>query len=150
MRHSQKCQYALRAVFELAKGYGRGTRRIADIAEAQAVPPRFLEVILAQLKQGKFVTSQRGNQGGYQLAREPSGLTVGEIIRFVDGPLGPVGCVAGEGDGAECPLRGKCVFLPMWERAKEALSGVYDSVTFEGLIEEERLMNDRHAPSYQI
>jgi hypothetical protein len=57
---SQKCEYAVRAVFELAKRVGRGPVRIADIAEAQAIPVRFLEVILSQLKQGGFVDSQRG------------------------------------------------------------------------------------------
>ena len=60
---SQKCQYALRALFELAKRNGEGPVKIAAIAKAQAIPPRFLEVILSQLKQGSFVESQRGSEG---------------------------------------------------------------------------------------
>ena len=89
---SQKCQYALRAVFELAKRHGRGPVRIGDVAKAQAIPPRFLEVILNQLKQAGFVESRRGNEGGYLLARAPERLTVGEIVRFVEGPIRPVTC----------------------------------------------------------
>ena len=61
---SQKCQYALRAVFELAKQYGKGPTKILHIAELQAIPVRFLEVILVQLKRGGFVDSQRGKEGG--------------------------------------------------------------------------------------
>ena len=89
---SQKCQYALRAVFELAKRHGRGPVRIGAVAKAQAIPPRFLEVILNQLKQAGFVESRRGNEGGYLLARAPERLTVGEIVRFVEGPIRPVTC----------------------------------------------------------
>ncbi len=63
MHISQKCQYALRAIFELAKRKGQGPVKIAETAEAQAIPLRFLEVILSQLKQGEFVSSQRGNKG---------------------------------------------------------------------------------------
>ncbi len=81
---SQKCQYALRAIFELAKRTGQGPVKIAEIAEAQAIPVRFLEVILSQLKQGRFAVSQRGSEGGYQLARPPQELTVGEITRVAE------------------------------------------------------------------
>ncbi len=66
---SQKSQYALRAVFELARRNGGLPVKIADIAEAQAIPQRFLEVIMNQLKQGGFVESRRGKRGGYLLAR---------------------------------------------------------------------------------
>ena len=146
---SQKCQYALRAMFHLAKHQGRGPIRIAEIADAQAIPKRFLEVILGQLKQGGFVVSQRGNEGGYTLDRDPSGLTVGDVIRFVEGPIGPVGCMAGEGNQG-CPLRGQCVFLPMWERVRAQVEDVYDSTTLQDLVEKE-LANERlHAPSYHI
>ena len=90
MQLSQKCQYAIRAVFQLAKEHGGGPIKIADVAEAQAIPPRFLELILGELKQGGFTESRRGKRGGYLLARPPAQITVGDIIRFVEGPLGPV------------------------------------------------------------
>ena len=144
---SQKCQYALRASFHLAKHYGLGPVRIAEIAEAQAIPKRFLEVILSQLKQGGFVVSHRGNEGGYELDRDPSGLTVGEVIRFVEGPIGPVGCMASDSKSG-CPLRGACVFLPMWEKVRNRVEGVYDNTTFRDLVEKE--LEGAHAVDYAI
>jgi Rrf2 family protein len=146
---SQKCQYALRAVFELAKRDGQGPVRIADVAGAQAIPARFLEVILAQLKQAGFVQSHRGNRGGYALARSPKDIRVGDIIRFVEGPLGPVNCAVGDSH-PDCPLYGNCVFLPMWERVNRAIAEVYDRTTLRDLVQQEALRGERYAPSYAI
>jgi len=146
---SQKCQYAVRALFELAKRHGHGPVKIAEIAEAQAIPMRFLEVILGQLRQAGFVESRRGKEGGYLLAVPPSLLTVGEVIRFVEGPLAPVSCLAGEVRSV-CPLHGSCVFLGMWEKAGQAASAVYDGTTFQGLVDEEDRRRGTLAPSYSI
>jgi len=146
---SQKCQYAVRAVFELSKRHGEGPVRIARVAEAQAIPVRFLEVILNQLKQGGFVLSQRGARGGYLLAGSPEELTVGDIIRFVEGPLGPVECAMG-GSRTDCPLYGDCVFLPMWEKVRAAISGVYDQTTFQSLVEQDARRGREYVAAYQI
>lgn len=146
---SQKCQYALRAAFELARQYGQGPVKIADVAAAQAIPPRFLEVILSQLKQGGFTISQRGARGGYQLAQAPDELTVGDVIRFVEGPMGPVSCTGG-GNASHCPLHGDCVFLPMWSRVREAMEDVYDTTTFQTLVDEFNLKAKDYVPSYTI
>lgn len=135
MLTSQKCQYALRGLFELAKHYGQGPVKIGEVAEAQAIPPRFLEIILGQLKQAGFVQSRRGAEGGYLLVRSPESLAVGEVIRFVDGPIGPVACVAGD-PSDRCPLRGSCVFMPMWKKAQRAIAEVYDNTTFRDLLDE--------------
>jgi Rrf2 family protein len=149
MSLSQKCQYSLRAIFELAKHYGEGPVKIADIAAKQAIPTRFLEVILNQLKQGGFVDSKRGSMGGYVLVRLPETLTVGDIIRYVEGPLSPVQCMLGFLEDP-CPLQGECAFLPMWERAREALSEVYDTTTFEQLVREEQKRLEHYTPDYSI
>lgn len=137
MNISQKCQYALRALFELAKRQGEGPVSVKTIAKNQAIPVRFLELILRELRQGGLVESRRGVEGGYLLVPRPANLTVGEIIRMVDGPLDPVKCL-GAGGTEECPLLGKCAFLGLWDRARQALAEVYDSTNFEGLLEEER------------
>ena len=149
MSISQKCQYALRAVFELAKQEGEGPVKISHIARTQAIPTRFLEVILNQLKQGGFVDSRRGSAGGYILSRSPSELSVGEIIRFIEGPLSPVQCIAG-GSADQCPLYNDCAFLPVWERAREALTEVYDSTSFQDLVEQEHLRQRNTVPNYCI
>ena len=145
----QKCQYALRAIFELAKRYGRGLTKTSEIAKAQAIPVRFLEVILSELKRGDFVDSRRGKDGGHSLAKEPQRITVGDVMRYVQGPIGPVTCVD-EGTQAECPLHGDCVFLPMWERAQKAMAEVYDGTTFADLVRQEREGIGRYVPSYTI
>lgn len=146
---SQKCQYALRAVFELAKRSDQEPVKIALIAEAQAIPPRFLEVILSQLKQGKFVTSRRGKKGGYVLAQPPDQLTVGEIIRFIQGPVGPVDCAV-IGSKTKCPFYGNCAFLPMWKQVHNAISNVYDNTTLQDLLDQEEKKDAKHVPCYSI
>jgi len=139
---SQKCQYALRAVFEVGKRSGEGPIKIDAIAKAQVIPPRFLAGILHQLKQGGFVQSRRGSDGGYFLARPAASLSVGEIIRFVEGPVAPVVCVTDEGPES-CPLRGKCVFMSMWKQAQEAMESVYDNTSLKDLIDREAEMSEQ-------
>jgi Rrf2 family protein len=130
---SQKCQYALRAVYEITLRQDDWPIKSGDIAEAQSIPPRFLENILAQLKQGGFVDSKRGKKGGYMLADPEREITVGEIIRFIQGPLVPVHCMT-EGPG-QCELHGDCPFHDMWERARLAVIEVYDNTSVHDLID---------------
>ena len=150
MNLSQKCQYAFRAVFELSRRFDRQEpASVAEIAEVQAIPPRFLEQILAELKQGGFVTARRGAQGGYVLAISPAEIRVGDIIRFIEGPISPVKCIIQE-DGAECPLRADCLFQAFWLRAKEAVEKVYDSTTFQDLVRECEVRAGAKTANYSI
>ena len=142
---TQKCQYALRALFELAKRQQDGIVRAADIAANQAIPKRFLEVILHQLRQGGFVDSQRGKEGGFFLSRPPESITVGEIIRFIDGPISPVDCQLAS-PHYSCTLKESCVFLGLWDEARLALEGVYDTKTLKDLVEREQGMFFADAP----
>ena len=134
MSVSLKCQYGLRALFELAKRTGSGPTRIQEIAEAQAIPPRFLENILNQLRRGGFVDSRRGKAGGFMLARSTSQITTLEDIRFLDGPVHPFDC---EGDNPvrKCSLGPDCVFMPLWQRARQALENVYGGTTLQDLVD---------------
>ena len=151
MSVSQKCQYALRALFELAKRDTDRPTAMAQVAEAQAIPPKFLELILSELRQGGFVESRRGRGGGYLLIGRPEKLTIGTIIRFVDGPVAPVKCVAGNSPSdTTCPLYGNCAFVDMWSRARDAVASVYDNTTFRDLIDDERLDAEMKANMYCI
>jgi Rrf2 family cysteine metabolism transcriptional repressor len=152
---SQKSQYAVRAVFELAKRHGSGSIRAAGIAEAEYIPIRFLENILGQLRQAGIVESARGKEGGYRLRRPPSQVQVGEVIRLIQGPLSVVDCVgeengSGAGSGRECALRPGCVLLPMWEKAQRAMMDVYDGTTFADLVEQERAAHGSTVIDYAI
>jgi Rrf2 family transcriptional regulator, cysteine metabolism repressor len=146
---SQKSQYAVRALFELAKRQGRGATKISEIAEAQAIPQRFLENILNHLKGGGFVESVRGKEGGYLLARPAKELKVGEVVRFVEGPLSPVECTGGRKKGA-CSMYGKCVFVSLWRRAEHALAQVYDGTTFDELVAQDADQNQACGGDYSI
>ena len=87
MKISKKCQYALKAVFELTWRDQGEPIRTYEIAEAQRISPRFMEIILNELKHDGFVESRRGNKGGYMLARDARDLTVREIIEYIEGPI---------------------------------------------------------------
>lgn len=131
---SQKCQYALRAVLELARHHRQGPVRAGEIARAAAIPSRFLEVILNELRQAGFIESRRGSEGGYLLQQSPSRLTVGAVIRFFEGSLAPVACMN------EIPAS---VFLSLWERVHKAVSDIYDGTTFQDLLDQEcRMRSD--------
>jgi Rrf2 family transcriptional regulator, cysteine metabolism repressor len=146
---SQECQYAVRAVFELAKRQGTRAVKIGEIAEAQAIPTRFLENILNHLKGGGFVDSVRGKSGGYLLARSAKDLTVGEIVRFIEGPLSPVECAGGKKKG-QCPMYGRCVFLSLWKKAEQALEEIYDGTTFHELVVQEINLNSECVLDFSI
>ena len=131
---TQKCQYALRAIYELARHTEEGPLKIGVIAERQGIPVRFLENILNGLKCIGLVDSVRGKDGGYILLRPAGEITVGEIIRHVQGPLGPVECITK--NDPDCSFMNDCVFRPLWERAKEALETVYDGTTIQDLLDQ--------------
>ena len=122
---SAKCYYALRAIYALAEHRDSTPLKANEIAERQHIPIKFLEAILSQLKGGGYVKSRRGAEGGYLLARPADGLKIGEIIRFVDGPIAPVDCVS-VSRPKECEYPGQCPFFGFWGRVRQAISDVVD------------------------
>lgn len=137
MAVSSKCYYAIRAIYALAE-HGPGVpMKIAQVAEREMIPIRFLEVILGQLKGGGFVQSRRGAEGGYRLARPADSITVGEIMRYVDGPIAPIDCVS-QSRPKECEFHGECHFFGFWGRVRQAISDVVDKTTFADLLRENK------------
>ena len=143
---SQKCRYALRAIFELALRNTTNPVKIHDIALVQAIPSRFLEVILAELKHGGFVESRRGNDGGYILARPAQNLTVGEVIGFLQGSTRR----NARADRQKLGLMGDYVFSKMWENISDAIADIYNNTTFADLVKIERAQREKYAPNYVI
>jgi Rrf2 family cysteine metabolism transcriptional repressor len=125
MNISVKGEYALQAIFDLAAQRPGEPVRIAEIARRQKIPQKFLELILAGLKQGGFVESRRGAEGGYLLARAADSITVGEVVRFVDGPHSGKGRPRRK---AETP------FTDMWHEVDRAVSEIIDKTTFADLL----------------
>ncbi|MES5097364.1 Rrf2 family transcriptional regulator [Agrobacterium sp. BA1120] len=91
---SQKAKYALRALLALARADGNCPVQISDIARTQAIPKKFLEQILLELKRAEIVTSRRGKQGGYLLQRPATEISFGEVLRLIDGPVAPLPCLS--------------------------------------------------------
>jgi Rrf2 family protein len=142
---SNKCEYALRAVFELARQGGEEPKKSQEIASAQGIPPRFLEIILVELRNAGFVSAKRGSSGGYTLARSAREITVGQVIRSFQGqPNNPA--------QRDCPGRyaGDYAFSGLWGRVQSAISGVYDMTTFADLLQEEITGMCSGAPDYVI
>lgn len=144
MKISKKCQYALKAVFELAwrdQNQPLGTQKIA---EAQRISPRFMEIILNELKHGGFVESRRGNEGGYMLAKDIRDLTVREIIEYIEGPIL---LVQNEDNTASV---GNEAFTELWQEVDSAVGEICESKTFADLVEIERAKRDKGALNYSI
>lgn len=137
---TQKMQYALRAIFALAKNNAQGPLKTAEIAESQSIPVRFLEVILNHLKRAGLVTSKRGFQGGYQLALSPEDITVRDIFKGLEETAESYTCVSCTSQ-CNCPFYGQCAFMPLWEELQSAVDAVFGKTTIQNLInnEEKRL-----------
>jgi Rrf2 family protein len=149
MKISKKCQYALKAIFELASREIVNPAKIQAIAEAQGIPQRFLEAILNELKHGGFVESRRGNDGGYILAIAPEELTIGEVIEYIQGPIS----VSPDGNKKSRKTTiysGDKAFKQLWQEVNKTMSEVWNSKTFEDLVEFELNSNEAGKPNYVI
>lgn len=141
MNVSVKGEYALQAIFDLASQSTGEPIKIADIARRQDIPQKFLELILASLKQGGFVESRRGAEGGYLLARRPEHITVGEVLRFVEGHREERSRLRKEPDS---PL------AQLWDRADAAVNSILDTATFAQLVREWTENRNRFVPNWEI
>lgn len=144
---SQKCHYAVKAIFDLAHGRDGEITKLATIAERQEIPARFLEGILRELRQGGFVESRRGADGGYRLARSPSTIRVSDIIRFIEGDLQPVSSAQ---EGPLGRVSEGSVFDELWRDAQAALWQVFDGVHFQKLVDEESARGQTWSGDYVI
>jgi len=135
MRISSKTVYALRALFDIAfHSMGRPTK-VDAIAEREEVPPRFLEQIFQDLKAAGLVGSKRGPSGGYFLRRSPASVTVGDVVRAIEGPLDETLSVALE-SGREAKsdaVTSKCVTAAVWGDLVTGIESVLDGVTLSDL-----------------
>ncbi|MBU0881487.1 MAG: Rrf2 family transcriptional regulator [Candidatus Omnitrophica bacterium] len=131
MRVTYRGDYALKVVLALALNYGKDVVTIHELAKRIDAPIKFLEQVLLDLKKGGFVESRRGKMGGYRLARPPGNITVGQVIRFIDGPTEPISCV--RKGYSSCGDMYKCVFRKVWQDVAKTTSDIIDNVTFEAL-----------------
>lgn len=131
MKVTYKTDYALKAVLDLAGHYGGEPVTIHDVAKRIDAPVKFLEQVLLELKRGGFIESRRGKIGGYLLSKPPAKITLGEVVRFIEGPIEPIACV--KNGYSKCRDVHKCVFRDIWRRVAEGTTAIVDNVTFEEL-----------------
>ena len=132
---SMKAKYSLRALMVLARNE-RKLMQTKAIAKAADVPHKFLEAILSDLKNQGMVSSKRGMMGGYQLSRPADVITVGDVIRIMDGPLAPIRCasVTAYQHCEDCPDEAKCAIRDVMMDVRIAISGVLDQRTIADLL----------------
>lgn len=138
---SVKANYALHALFDLACQPAGAPAKIAGIAKRREIPRKFLELILSGLRQGGFVESRRGAEGGYLLARPAEQLTVGEVLRHLEGVWQ---------SSSKTKERKESPLDEVWKRVDEAVAEVLDRTTFADLVREWNERQARHIPTWDI
>lgn len=141
MQISVKGEYALHALFDLSLQKPGYPVKIADIARRQSIPQKFLELILAALKQGGFVESKRGAEGGYYLARSADSITIGQVIRFIE---------AARTEKASNRRAVSGPFAVMWQEVDMAVSRVVDQTNFGDLVRQWREREGKYIPNWDI
>src|SRR6202453_2690803 len=140
MRLSKKGEYAVRALIEI--GFESSLRpnnliQISTVAQRTNIPEKFLEQILLALRNGGVLKSKRGVEGGYSLAKSPEEISLGEVIRLLDGPLAPIPCVSVSAyEPCSCPDEESCGLRIAMKQVRDAIAGILDQYTLHRLIGE--------------
>ncbi len=137
---SKKAKYGLHALGRLAQEHGDGPTLISEIAASERIPHKFLELILLELKRKGILQSKKGKGGGYALSRPPSQITVGEILRALDGPIALLPCVSQTAYRRcdECVDELACGIRHVMKDVRDATASILDGTTLEDLVERGR------------
>ena len=135
---SRKGRYALRALYALAGNEGGGPMLIADLAERENIPRKFLEAILLELKNAGVLRSKKGKGGGYVLAKSPGEIVLGDVIRIIDGPLAPIPCVSERAYARceECTDEATCGTRLVMKQVRDAIAQILDNTTLASALEQ--------------
>jgi Rrf2 family protein len=133
---SHKTKYALKAMLALSREYGKGRLLIAEIAARERIPRRFLELILLELKNQGVLRSKKGKGGGYTLSAPPARISVGHVLRMLEGPLAPLPCVSKTSYEIckDCKDERTCGVRLLMKEVRDATAGILDSTTFEDVL----------------
>ena len=133
MKISTKGRYALRLMVDLAEHKDSGFIALKDVAKRQNISKKYLEQIVPVLNGAGLLTTNRGNRGGYKLAKEPKEYTVGDILRITEGSIAPVSCL--ESDVNSCERKNFCQTLYVWEGLYKVVNEYLDSITVQGIVD---------------
>jgi Rrf2 family transcriptional regulator, cysteine metabolism repressor len=135
---STKGEYGVRIMVDLARHYGERPRSLTDIAQAELLPLAYLEQLAKLLREAEppLLVSTRGAHGGYRLSRNPEQITMGEVLRVLEGPIAPMIC-ATEGEMTEiCGKLGTCKIQQLWSKVRDAVAHTIDAMTLSELLGE--------------
>ena len=150
MKLSTKGHYGLQAMFDLALHHGEGPIPLKNVAGRQDISEHYLEQLIAGLRKAGLVKSLRGAQGGYTLARNPDEITVGDIIRVLEGPLAPLDCVD-EDSNCSCNRAEDCITRGVWRKVRDSITNVLDSITLGDMCKEaEEVRQSKNFNMYHI
>ena len=140
MRLSKKGEYAVRALIEIgfeAKQRPNSLIQISTVAQRTNIPEKFLEQILLALRNGGVLKSKRGVEGGYSLAKDADDITLGEVIRLLDGPLAPIACVSQTSyEPCSCPDEASCGLHLAMKQVRDAIANILDNYKLSRVIQE--------------
>jgi Rrf2 family transcriptional regulator, cysteine metabolism repressor len=148
MKLSTKGKYGVKALFELALHEGAGPMSLKAISERQALSEHYLEQLAAPLRKAGLIVSVRGAQGGYVLGRTADQITVGDIIRVLEGPIGFTDCSVEGEPGPDCAAT--CVVHGVWEKVTRQIVAVIDGITLADLVEQAQAEQAKQNLIYQI
>ena len=135
MKISKKSEYAIRALVMIARGGRDSLHQIQQLSRDEVIPVKFLEQILLILRHAGVLSSRRGVKGGYALARDPEKVTVGEVIRLMDGPLAPVPCASSEpAEKCSCPDPDTCALRMLMLKVRHELSETLDNCSIMDVV----------------
>ncbi|NOX32670.1 MAG: Rrf2 family transcriptional regulator [Deltaproteobacteria bacterium] len=149
MQVAYKTDYALKVILHLARNYPDKMEHIKDISQKQDIPKKFLEQVLLLLKKGGFIMSKKGPNGGYFLKIPPDRITMGDVIKYIDGSVSPISCID-PGGHETCDFSSFCVFRPVFSEVEKAILNIIDNKNFKDLIEEENRLKANQAMDFQI
>ncbi len=138
MKLSKKGEYALRSLINLgiAVEVKRSLVQVSELADSEQLPVKFLEQIMQALKEAGFVASVRGKFGGYRLAKPAREITIGQVVRLIDGPLAPIGCVSQSAyEKCTCPDEAHCGLRMLMLDVRNAIAGILDRYTLADVVE---------------
>lgn len=141
MRLTTKGRYGLRAMFELAKNFGKGPIAIRTISERQHLSVHYLEQLLSQLRRSGLIKSVRGPGGGYVLAKKPSKISIGDIVRTLEGPIAFAKCIDESLMSEKCEYIDDCVAHLLWKRISNKIDEVLDGITLADMRREMKTIN---------
>ncbi len=132
---STKGEYGVRLMVQLARHHGGGPISLAGVAAEEDLPRAYLEQLVVSLREAGLVTSTRGAHGGYQLARPPEAIAMGEVLRALEGPIAPMICASDDPEHATtCDRSARCTVNVRWVRVRDAVTGALESMTLADLV----------------